>query len=155
MSALAGKREVTEEALEALYKNALPLIERPELGSVSEVFSKIGENPNVSVSMLIRMVESDQPAVRLGASQNPKLPKAVKLAYLRRAWSSRSEAERRRVAEDPDTPVEILERLASDPVATWPLARNPSTPVSLLEKLAASNDPSLRKEALANLSKRR
>jgi hypothetical protein len=101
------------------------------------------------------MLENEDSGARMSAAANPKLPKAVKIAYLKRASFSKDMRERQQAAEDPDCPADILERRATDPVTAMYVASNPNARIELLQGLANTGDSGTRSRATANLAKRR
>jgi HEAT repeat protein len=57
------------------------------------------------------------------------------------------------VAENPNTPIKLLEKLAEDksPYVRRLVAGNPSTPIKLLEELAMDEDEDVRRGVAGNL----
>ncbi len=155
MSNIATKRICPPDVLETFFENAINLQKDPVNGwRASYVFINIARNPNAPVALLGKLLESDDEGVRTAAAANPTLPKAAKIAYLKRASVSRSFPERAAAAQDPDCPPEALKQLALDPALSFSVASNPSTPADLLQTLADSGIWRTRKRALANLADR-
>lgn len=117
------------------------------------MFYNLAWNPNLPVPVLTKMLDNDYAGTRRAAAANPRLPKAAKIAYLRRAAVSQSLAERLEAAQNPDCPQGVLKQLALDPVTSRYAASNPNLPLDLLQTLANSGDPGTRNQALANLAK--
>lgn len=155
MSSIAANPACPPDVFETLFQNAIKLKKDPANGwRASCVFVKIAENPNAPVALLTRLSESNDEGARSAAAANPSLPKAAKIAYLKRASASGSFAERGRAAQDPDCPPEALKQLALDPALSFAVASNPSAPADLLQTLAESGAWRTCKRALANLAER-
>jgi len=99
------------------------------------------------------MLENDDSGARRAAA-NPKLPKAPKIAYLKRASFSKDIPESQEAAMNPDCPPDVLEQLATDPVRARDVALNPNAPIELLQRLVNTGDSETRIRATANLAKR-
>jgi hypothetical protein len=157
MKHLASKNPCPPQILETVFENALALQRdpaNPHRGEVFFVLNSIAWNPNVSVPVLTKMLENEDSGARMSAAANPKLPKAAKIAYLKRARFSKDMSERQQAAENPDCPADILEQLASDPVTSMYVASNPNAPTELLQGLAKTGNSGTRSRAAANLAKR-
>jgi hypothetical protein len=157
MEHLAGKNPCPPEVLETIYENAVNLQRdraHPHGGNIFVVLVKIAWHPNDSVPVLTKMLENDDSGARRAAAVNPKLPKAPKIAYLKRASFSKDIAESQEAARNPDCPPDVLEQLATDPVRAIDVALNPSAPIELLQRLVNTGDSGTRIRATANLAKR-
>jgi hypothetical protein len=157
MGHLAGKRTCPPEVLETIFENAVHLQRDPAHshgGNIFVVLVNIAWHPNVSIPVLTKMLENDDSRARMAAAANPKLPKAPRIAYLKRASFSQDIAERQEVAKNPDCPPDILEQLASDQVMAMFVASNPNAPIELLQHLANTGDFATRSRAAENLAKR-
>jgi hypothetical protein len=157
MKHLASKNSCPPQVLETVFENTLALQRdpaNPHRGEVFFILNGMAWNPNVSVPLLTKMLENEDSGARMSAAANPKLPKAVKIAYLKRASLSKDMRERQQVAENPDCPADILERLATDPVTAMYVASNPNARIELLQALANTGDSGTRSRATANLAKR-
>lgn len=157
MNELAQKTNCPPEALEILFAKAMS-----ERGSttptslqwIQQTLNHIGRNASTPVEVLVKMVESDEPAARMAAAANPHLPKAAKISYLKKACNFLWESEMREAGNDPDTPPEILECLSTKPGGDFYVASNPNTPIHVLEALSHSDIHSVKKAAHDNLAKR-
>ena len=107
------------------------------------------------VEELIALSESDFPGARQRAAFNPRLPKAAKIAYMKRVAMSAARIERIHIAGDPDCPPDVLRQLAMDPATSFYAVSNPAIPEDLLEKLSRSPTPKIRAWAADALAKRR
>jgi hypothetical protein len=157
MKHLASKNPCPPEVLETVFQNALDLQRAPAYAHRGEIFFvlyNIAWNPSVSVSVVTKMLENEDSGARRAAAANPKLPKAAKIAYLKRASFSKDISERREAAQNPDCPPDTLEQLATDPITSMYVALNPNAPVELLQGLAKSADSGTRSRAIENLAKR-
>jgi hypothetical protein len=155
MSHIAAKPTCPPDVLETLFQNAIKLPKNPVNGSrASYVLVNIARNPNAPVALLTKLSESSDEGARSAAAANPALPKAAKIAYLKRASVSGSFAERGRAAQDPDCPPEVLRQLALDPALSFAVAMNPAAPTDLLQALAGSGDRRTRRGARSNLGSR-
>jgi hypothetical protein len=158
MRHLASKNPCPPKILETVFENAIVLQRdpaNPHRGEVFFILNTIAWNPNVSVPVLTKMLENEDSGARMSAAANPKLPKAARIAYLKRASSSKDMRERQEAAENPDCPAAILEQLASDPFTSMHVASNPNAPIELLQVLANTGDSGTRSRATVNLAKRR
>lgn len=157
MEHLVDKKTCPPEVLETIYQNAVNLQRDPAHqhgGNIFVVLVKIAWHPNVSAPVLTKMLENDDSRARMAAAANPKLPKAAKIAYLKRASFSKDIAESHEAARNPDCPPEVLEQLATDPVRAMDVALNPNAPIELLRRLIDSGDSGTRIRATANLARR-
>jgi len=91
----------------------------------------IAVNRNTPIPLLIKLIGNEGYGVRLAVARNPSLPRKDKIDYLGRAAQSRDSNELGFAAEDPDTPVDVLQQLSSSEV------------------------PWLRRAAMENLAKRK
>jgi hypothetical protein len=156
MKHLSEKRYSPPEVLDTIFENALDLQRSPSFpnkGELAVVFYNLAWNPNLPVPVLTKMLDNDDAGTRRAAAANPRIPKAAKIAYLRRAAVSQSLVERREAAQNPDCPQDVLKQLALDPVTSSCAASNPNLPLDLLQTLANSGDQGTRKRALANLAR--
>jgi hypothetical protein len=160
MNELALQKACPPEALEILLANAMA--QRPTANPASysysmleQVLTNIGKNANTSPRVLVKMVESDDPIARMAAAESHNLPKAAKIAYLKKACDFQWEREIREAGQDPDTPPEVLECLANKPSGVGAVAANPHTPVRVVETLSHSDWEWVRKLAQENLDRRR
>ena len=107
------------------------------------------------VEELIALSQSDLRGARQRAALNPRLPKAAKIAYMKRVAMSADPIERIHIAGDPDCPPDVLRQLAMDPSTSFYAVSNPAIPEDLLEKLSRSPTPKIRAWAADALAKRR
>jgi hypothetical protein len=157
MEHMVNKNSCPAEVLETVYANLVGLQKDPAptyRGNLALVLQTIAWHPNVSVPLLIKLLDNDYSGPRLAASANPKLPQAPKIAYLRKAAFSKEIPEHQAAAMNPDCPPEILEQLAADPIGARDVASNPNAPIELLQRLVNSNDSGTRIRATATLAKR-
>ncbi len=158
MDELAQQKACPPEALEILLANAMaqrPTADPMSYSSTIEyVVTNIGKNANTSPRVLVKMVESDYPKARMAAAENLNLPKAAKIAYLKKACDFEWDSEIRQAGQDPDTPPEALECLAKRPSGAGAVASNPHTPTRAVEMLSHSDWEWVRKLARENLDKR-
>jgi hypothetical protein len=158
MRYFADKYSCPPGVLESVFNNALSLQSHPpssDTGEVWHILHSLAFNPNTPVPVLIKLLQNDSSGVRMAAAVSPRLPKPDKIAYLRRACASRDFGERKEAAGNPDTPPELLEQLAVDPITAGDVASNPSAPIDILETLANSKTEWLKIRARDSLAKRR
>ncbi|MGI0483596.1 HEAT repeat domain-containing protein, partial [Geminocystis sp. CENA526] len=124
---------------------------KPDLGRFIVLFS-----PYAKVSHLENNFRSTSWLERWAIAQNPNTPDNT-LSYLVKDGNKlvRSAAElniKQKVASNPNIPVALLEKLAtdSDQDVRRNVASNPNTPVALLEKLANDSDKDVRREVASN-----
>ncbi|HEY2546922.1 MAG TPA: hypothetical protein VGI46_12715 [Candidatus Acidoferrum sp.] len=125
---LAAQNSCPPEVLETIFKIALSLQSHPPPSNgveVWDVLHTMAFNPNTPVPLLIQLLQNENSSVRIAVAVSPRLPKSEKVAYLKRASASPDFSERRLVAQDPDTPEELLKQLALDPINAEDVARNP------------------------------
>jgi hypothetical protein len=154
---MLNKSSCPAEVLDTIYENLVRLQKdrsHTYPGNISLVLQTIAWHPNVSLPLLIKILDNDYSGPRLAASANPKLPHAPKIAYLRKAAFSKDIPEHQAAAMNPDCPPEILEQLAADPIGARDVASNPNAPIELLQRLVNSNDSGTRIRATATLTKR-
>lgn len=156
MAQLAQTRDCPPEALEILFAHALnqrkTISEELQPWQLGEVFRAIGKNTKTPVHVLVEMMQSESPYMRAAAVENPKLPRDLKLAYLKGACNLWWPWELQNVGADPETPVDVLVCLSTKPDAAYSVARNPHTPTSVIETMSKSDNSWLQtagKEALA------
>jgi len=157
MKHLSERRYCPPEVLDTIFENAVELQKGPSFpneGDLSMVFYNLAWNPNVPVSVLIKMLDNEDAGARRASAANPRTPKAARIEYLRRAAVSQKLVERHEAAESPDCPQDALKQLALDPATSRYAASNPNLPLDLLQTLANSSDPATRNRALANLASR-
>ena len=155
---LAAQNSCPPEVLETIFKIALSLQSHPPPSNgveVWDVLRTMAFNPNTPVPLLIQLLQNENSGVRIAAAVSPRLPKSEKVAYLKRASASPDFSERHLVAQDPDTPEELLKQLALDPITAEDVARNPNTPTTILEMLANSKTEWARMRAIDALARRR
>jgi hypothetical protein len=143
MKHLSERRYCPPEVLDTIFENAVELQKGPAFpnkGDLSMVFYNLAWNPNVPVSVLIKMLDNADAGARRAAAANPRTPKAARIEYLRRAAVSRKIVERQEAAESPDCPQDVLKQLALDPLTSRFAASNPNLPLDLLQTLANSSD---------------
>ena len=144
MAELAGKPYCPPEALEKFFEHATAQQHKPSDAVaptlVGPVFAAIAKNPNTPVEVLVKMVRSDSPYVRMNGVTNPNLPKTVKMEYLKKGCSYWWSSELRTVASDPNTPVDVLVCLSTKPDAAYAVAMNPHTPTSVVEAMSKSDN---------------
>lgn len=147
LSHLSDKRYCPPEVLEIVFDDVVDLQKDPHLpdpGNLYEVLYNLAWNPNVPVPVLVRMLDDDAPNVRRAAAANPRLPKAARIAYLKRAPASGSFSEREAAAGDPDSPPDQLAKMLEDDNfrVREAASLNPNTPkaqkILYLQKSAAS-----------------
>ena len=157
---LAHWRKTPAEALEIIAKSPDP-----------DVRWSVAKNPNTPLSVLLRYIgdENEHPAIRTSANNHKTLHDHVDLVFphaarhaaaddpkspveLLEVLANDHEARiRRQVAKNPSTPVEILVELSKDP-ETWvrlAVIYNPNTPPEVLKRLAWDNAYEVRSEAMA------
>jgi hypothetical protein len=158
MAELAGKPYCPPEALQKFFEHATTQQHKvsdavaPTL--VGPVFAAIGKNPNTPVEVLVKMVRSDSPYVRMDGVTNPSLPKAVKMEYLKKGCAYWWGSELRTVASDPNTPVDVLICLSTKPDAAYAVAMNPHTPTSVVEAMSKSDNYWVKTAGTENLARR-
>jgi hypothetical protein len=158
MAELAGKPYCPPEALQKFFEHATTQQHKvsdavaPTL--VGPVFAAIGKNPNTPVEVLVKMVRSDSPYVRMDGVTNPNLPKAVKMEYLKKGCAYWWGSELRAVASDPNTPVDVLVCLSTKPDAAYAVAMNPHTPTSVVEAMSKSDNYWVQTTSRENLARR-
>ena len=71
-------------------------------------------------------------------------------------WAALSSEDRCWIAQNPSTPVAVLERLSGDADAYVRryVAQNPSTPVAVLERLSGDADADVRRGVAQNIKRR-
>lgn len=138
MHELAKQQDCPPEALEILITHATEQqqIHTDPLGTsqLLPVFESIASNPNTPAQLLVKMMKSQIPRAWMAAVKNPKLPVAVKMEYLKRGCELEGPFEPASVAENLDTPVDVLACLATKGGTQYALASNPHTPMEILEK---------------------
>jgi hypothetical protein len=158
MAELAGKPDCPPEALRKFFEHATVLQRKlsDAIGPtvVGPVFAAIAKNPNTPVEVLVKMVRSDSPYVRMDGVQNPNLPKAVKLEYLKEGCAYWWGSELRTVASDSNTPVDVLVCLSTKPDAAYAVAMNPHTPTSIVEAMSKSDNYWVKTAGTENLARR-
>lgn len=177
MKALAQNPDCPAGALEILQRHATEKEKEGYSGELTaeELYSRIAENPNVSPDLLremlrsgnhwhntyfiiakssnasshllLEMLRSGNPGQRAAALRSGKLPSKQKLDYLEKGCALTDDSEMIAVAEEADTPVEILECLSVKPGAAIGLAANPHTPTNVLEQMSQSPDWRIANEA--------
>jgi hypothetical protein len=158
MNEIAQKPNCPAEALEILYAHANGQESEPGVvanAQLGPIYGSIAANPNITVALLVKMVQSDNPVARAAAVKNPKLPKVVKIAYLKKGCTEWWPSEISAIGADPDTPVDVLECLSKQQGAAYAVARNPHTPIRVIETMAASQDYWLKTAGQESLAKRR
>jgi hypothetical protein len=84
-----------------------------------------------------------------------KLPPKQKTDYLEKGCTLTDDTEMLAVARDTDTPVEVLECLATKPEAAVGLAANPHTPTNVLEQMSQSPDWRIANEGKTGFAQRK
>jgi uncharacterized membrane protein len=158
MQELAEKPDCPPGALETLFEHAIGQqqivseVLRPSV--LGPVFAAIGKNANTPVRILVEMIGSDDPYIRTAAVDNPNLPKAAKMAYLKKGCGLSWPSELNFVGADADTPVGVLVCLSTKQSAAFAVARNPHTPTSVIETMSKSDDFWLKTAGQESLPKR-
>jgi len=169
MMALAQKPNCPVEALEILYRHTSEKQEasgseavtaqqlyssRSEALAAKQLYLTIAANPNASPDLLLKMLRSGNPGQRTAALRGANLPSKQKMEYLEKGCTVTDE-EMIAVAEDADTPVEVLECLSTKPGAAIGLAANPHTPTSVLEQMSQSPDWRIANEGKIGFTQRK
>jgi hypothetical protein len=142
MMALAQNQDSPAKALEILYRHTSEKQEASgsEALAARKLYLTIAANPNASPDLLLKMLRSGNPGQRTAALRSSNLPSKQKMDYLEKGCTVTDDAEMIAVAEDADTPVEVLECLSTKPGAAIGLAANPHTPTNVLEQMSQSPD---------------
>jgi hypothetical protein len=142
MNALAQNPDCPAEALEILYRHTTEKEKASpsEKATAQQLYLTIAKNPNAGPGFVLKMLRSGNPGQREAALRSGKLPSKQKMDYLGRGCTLTDDSEMMTVAEEADTPVEILECLSAKPGAAIGLAANPHTPSSVLEQMSQSPD---------------
>src|SRR6266481_662013 len=157
MIALAHKPDCPVEALEILYQHT----SEKEKASGSEalaarqLYLTIAANLNASPDLLLKMLRSGNSGQRAAALRSGNLPSKQKMEYLEKSCTVTDEAEMIAVAEDADTPVEVLECLSTKPGAAIGLAANQHTPTNVLEQMSQSPDWRIANEGKIGFAQRK
>jgi hypothetical protein len=158
MTQLAGKPYCPPEALKNFFEHATEqqrsVAEALASSVLGPVFTAIGKHGNTPVDVLVKMVRSDSPYVRMAAVANPNLPKAAKMTYLKKGCDYWWFAELRTVGGDPDTPLDVLLCLSVKPDAAYAVAMNPHTPTSVIAAMSKSDNYWLKTAGEENLARR-
>jgi len=162
MSELAGNKACPSEALSIIFENALEQKNAsPSFASdVEETLYRVARNANTPPNILGKLLKLKDANARLLAFENPRVPTAEKIAYLRTWCESppkqfHDQSESRFVASAPDTPPEVLECIATLPFMRYFVAANPHTPVGLLQELIQSDaEADTKKAAQENIDRR-
>lgn len=104
-----------------------------QLNSHQSVLNAIGTNPNTPVEVLKSLIAQD---ICTGVAGNPSTP----VPLLENLYTMDQWAIRQSLANNPNVPLKILLRLASDETYVFAAASNRSIPVPMLEKWAAEGD---------------
>lgn len=136
---------------------SLGLVEFLSNDSDVSVLSGLASNPNVGTELLIQLIEKSRESeenveIRQGVAKNPNLSGDLFVILSK----DEDELVRISVADNLQTPVEVLERLVSEEphgedygVRRY-LAGNPNCPVELLEILAMDSSSGVRSEVAGN-----
>lgn len=157
MIALAQKPDCPVEALEILYQHTSEKgkASGSEAVTAQQLYLAIAANPNVSPDLVLKMLRSGNPGQRAAALRSSNLPSKQKMDYLEKGCTLTDEPEMVAVAEDADTPVEVLECLSTKPGAAIGLAANPHTPTNVLEQMSQSPDWRIAHDGKIGLAQRR
>jgi hypothetical protein len=170
MIALAHKPGCPVEALEILYQHtsekekasgseAVTAQQLYASGSEAlaarQLYLTIAANLNASPDLLLKMLRSGNSGQRAAALRSGNLPSKQKMEYLEKSCTVTDEAEMIAVAEDADTPVEVLECLSTKPGAAIGLAANPHTPTNVLEQMSQSPDWRIANEGKIGFAQRK
>jgi hypothetical protein len=170
MMALAQNRDSPAKVLEILYRHTSEKQEasrseavtaqqlyasRSEALAARQLYLTIAANPNASPDLLLKMLRSGNPGQRTAALRSRNLPSKQKMDYLEKGCTVTDEAEMITVAEDADTPVEVLECLSTKPGAAIGLAANPHTPTNVLEQMSQSADWRIANEGKIGFAQRK
>jgi hypothetical protein len=170
MIALAQKPDCPVEALEILYRHTSEkerasgseavtaqqlYASRSEALAAQQLYLTIAANPNASPDLLLKMLRSGNSGQRAAALRGANLPSKQKMEYLEKGCTVTDDAEMIAVAEDADTPVEILECLSTKPGAAIGLAANPHTPTNVLEEMSQSPDWRIANEGKIGFAQRK
>jgi len=133
MMALAQNLDSPAKALEILYRHTSEKekASRSEAVTAQQLYLTIAANPNASPDLLLKMLRSGNSGQRAAALRSGNLPSKQKMEYLEKSCTLTDEPEMLAVAEDPDTPLEVLECLSTKPGAAVGLAAKCSKPVKL------------------------
>ncbi|HET9408515.1 MAG TPA: hypothetical protein VFO39_14835 [Candidatus Sulfotelmatobacter sp.] len=101
------------------------------------------------------MLRTGPPNAHIAVLRSGKLSTKEKADYLEKACALTDDMEMLAIAQDADTPVEVLECLAKEPVPASGVAQNPHTPISILEEMSASPDGRIANEAKIWLAQRK
>jgi hypothetical protein len=162
MRELAGSKACPPEALSIILENALEQRNAsPSFSSdIDETMYRVARNANTPPEILGKMLKLKDANARELAVESPRVPTAEKIAYLRTWCESfpmqfHTQSEGRFVASATDTPPEVLECLATQPLIRYFVAANPHTPVGLLQRLIQSDaEAATKKAAQENIDRR-
>ena len=170
MMALAENLNSPAKALEILYRHTSEKQEASRFEAVTaqqlyasgsealaarQLYLTIAANPNASPDLLLKMLRSGNPGQRTAALRGANLPSKQKMEYLEKGCTVTDEPEMIAVAEDADTPVEVLECLSTKPGAAIGLAANPHTPTNVLEQMSQSPDWRIANEGKIGFAQRK
>ncbi|MFB2917310.1 hypothetical protein [Aerosakkonema funiforme] len=102
-----------------------PIGETVEKWILDEIYflAIIAKHPQVTGEILERLSQYPNPDVKLAVAQNPLTPEILKIQLLEELSVSRDEQVKAELAEDPNTPVPILEAMARNEVYQTKLLR--------------------------------
>jgi hypothetical protein len=157
MMALAQNLDSPAKALEILYRHTSEKekASRSEALTAQQLYLTIAANPNASPDLLLKMLRSGNPGQRAAALRSGNLPSKQKMDYLEKSCTLTDEPEMLAVAEDVDTPLEVLECLSTKPGAAVGLAANPHTPTNVLEQMSQSPDWRIANEGKIGFAQRK
>lgn len=157
MNALAQKPNCPPEALAILFQHATEKEKEADpiqKARAQRVYFQIAKSPNTSPSLLLKMLRTGPPNAHIAVLRSGRLSTKEKADYLEKACALTDDMEMLAIAQDADTPVEVLECLAKEPVPASGVAQNPHTPISILEEMSASPDGHIANEAKIWLAQR-
>jgi hypothetical protein len=111
----------------------------------------IAQNLATPATLLEVLAMDTESSVRSAVACNAQTPETLSLSLLEVLAKDKG-GYRGEVAENPRTPIAVLEILSSDKneYIRWRVAENPRTPVSLLEVLATDTEKWVREAVIAN-----
>jgi hypothetical protein len=139
----------------AVYRSALDFEQAHPRQFIASIWQSLGQRENTPAALLEELATSNDLAKRRYAGGNKNLPPKARAKYLQAAANSDAEEERIFAAQQPDTPVPLLRKLATDKSSQYALLSNSSTPNDAIQEIVRNPmSPQIEQQAIQVLQER-